>query len=105
MRRLAGATARAEYELDLTGLDWPHSEASIQRMLERQRFRTESRDVVIRIDPAGPDSGQTLFQPVGRMLLQALKAGHVSHCRPLALSEGAGFYVELPSRGEDQEDA
>jgi hypothetical protein len=67
-------------------------------MLERQRFRDASRSVVIRLDPAGPDSGETLFQPVGRQLVTAMKRGLVSRCSPLAPKDGAGFTVELPRR-------
>ena len=71
---------------------------AIERMLERQRFREAPRTVVIRIDPAGPDSGETLFQPVGRQLVAAMKRGLVSRCSPLAPKDGAGFTVELPGR-------
>jgi hypothetical protein len=67
--------------------------ASVERMLERSRFRP-SRSVIIRIDKAGPTSGETLFQPIGRQLVDALKTNLVSRCRPLP--EGsAGFWVEL----------
>lgn len=93
LRRITGIHDSAEYELDLQGLDRPHAEASIERMLERSRFRPP-RDVVIRIDKASPTSGETLFQPVGRQLVEAMKAGTVARCRPLP--EGsAGFWVEL----------
>ena len=93
LRRITGIHDSAEYELDLQGLDRLHAEASIERMLERSRFRPP-RDVVIRIDKASPTSGETLFQPVGRQLVEALKAGTVARCRPLP--EGsAGFWVEL----------
>ncbi|MBT5051365.1 MAG: hypothetical protein HOM58_22920 [Rhodospirillaceae bacterium] len=93
LRRITGIHDSAEYELDLQGLDWPHAEASIERMLERSRFRPP-RDVVIRIDPATATSGETLFQPVGRQLVDAIKAKTVARCRPLP--EGnAGFWVEL----------
>ena len=71
IRRLTGIHDAAEYELDLRGLDRAHGEASVQRMLERSRFRLP-RDVVIRIDKASPTSGATLFQPIGRMLVEAM---------------------------------
>ena len=82
LRRITGFHDSAEYELDLQGLDLVHAEASIERMLERSRFRPP-RTVVIRIDPASATSGETLFQPVGRQLVEAMKAGAVARCRPL----------------------
>ena len=104
LRRLISQDRTADYELDLTGLDELHAMASIERMIERQRFRGEAREVVIKLDPAGPDSGETLFQPVGRALLDYMKRGLVAVCRPLSPDVGAGFYVELPGRGEAAED-
>ena len=106
LRRITGLRDSAEYELDLCGLDRPHAMASVERMLERSRFRP-SRSVIIRIDKAGPTSGETLFQPIGRQLVDAMKANLVSRCRPLP--EGsAGFWVELignPNAAEiEQED-
>lgn len=100
LKRLIGRDGPADYELDLTGVDAGHARRAIQRMLERQRFRDEPRSVVIRLDPAGPDSGETLFQPVGRQLLAAMKRGLVLRCAPVAPDKGAGFTVELAGRGE-----
>jgi len=104
LRRISGRTGPADYELDLTGVDAEHARAAIERMLERQRFREGPRSVVIRLDPAGPDSGETLFQPVGRQLVAAMKRGLVSRCSPLAPKEGAGFTIELPGRGDGGDD-
>ncbi len=98
LRRLAGHGSPAEYELDLTGVDGEHARIAIERMLERQRFRGEPRSVVIRLDPAGPTSGETLFQPVGRQLLQAMKKGLIARCSPLSVKHGAGFTIELPGQ-------
>ena len=38
LTRFLDVNGEAEYELDLRGLDLPHSLASIDRMVERQRF-------------------------------------------------------------------
>jgi len=93
LRRITGLRDSAEYELDLCGLDRPHAEASVERMLERSRFRPP-RSVIVRIDKASATSGVTLFQPIGRQLVAAMKAQIVSRCRPLP--EGsAGFWIEL----------
>ena len=101
LRRLMRREATADYELDLTGVDGEHARLAIERMLERQRFRDEARSVVIRLDPAGPESGETLFQPVGRQLLAAMKQGLVVRCAPIAPEQRAGFTVELPGRTEE----
>jgi hypothetical protein len=104
IRRLTGFRGHAEYELDLTGLDLLHSKASIDRMLERSRFRAP-RSVVIRIDKAGPNTGETHFQPIGRMLVEALRAGTVLRCRPLP-EPGGGFWIRLkgnPSANETED--
>ena len=105
LRRLTGIHDFAEYELDLRGLDRIHGEASVQRMLERSRFRLP-RDVVIRVDRASPTSGATLFQPIGRLLVEAMKAGVVLRCNPLP-EAGAGFWVSLkgnPNASEEPDD-
>ena len=101
LRRLTGGSAQADYELDLSGLDQAHALASIERMIERQRFRDEPRQVVVRIDPPSPGQGETLFQPVGRALLAYMKRGLVNSCRPLTTAEG--FNVALPGRQASEE--
>lgn len=93
LRRLTGFHDTAEYELDLCGIDRAHGLASVERMLERSRFRPP-RTVIIRIDKPTPTSGATLFQPVGRRLVEAMKAGLVLRCNPLP-EAGAGFWVSL----------
>ncbi len=103
LRRISGRAGPADYELDLTGVDREHARVAILRMLERQRFREDARSVVIRIDPAGPGSGETLFQPVGRQLVDAMKRGLVSRCSPLAPKDGAGFVIELPGRVPEED--
>lgn len=92
LKRLIGYDDKAEYVLDLCGLDLAHATASIQRMLERSRFRA-SRSVIVRIDPAGPDTGETLFQPVGRLLLDQRRKGVLAKLSPLPLHAGCGYYV------------
>jgi hypothetical protein len=98
LRRLSGSGGPADCELDLRGVGPEEAGLAIARMLERQRFREAPRTVVIRLDPAGPESGETLFQPVGRQLVAAMKKGLVSRCSPIAPKDGAGFTVELPGR-------
>ena len=93
LRRLVGFRDSAEWELDLRGLDVPHAKASVARMIERSRFRPPRR-VVIRLDRPTAISGETPFRPVGRLLVEALRAGTVLRCTPLP-EAGGGFWVEL----------
>ena len=101
VRRLFSEDGWAEYELDLTGVDAQHAHTAISRMVERQRFREDPRSVILRIDPAQAGQGETLFQPVGRQLLELMKQGLILRCRPLPSADG--FFIEMPGRGEPAE--
>jgi hypothetical protein len=98
LRRLLGGSQDSEYELDLTGLDLAHSLASIDRMVERQRFRSEGRSVLVHLDPATATSGETLFQPIGQHLLALLRQKLIVKCRPRVGDKGSGFFLELPAK-------
>src|SRR3546814_13506494 len=97
LKRLLDRHGEADYELDLTGLDLAHSIASIDRMVERQRFRDVGRSVVVRIDPATPESGETLFGRLGRHLLDLKRRGLIAPLAPLDPSPGAGVNLPLPA--------
>jgi hypothetical protein len=97
LTRFLDVDGDAEYELDLRGLDLPHSLASIDRMVERQRFRSEPRSVRIGLEAASAESGATLFGPIGRYLVDLMKRGLIAKTRPLANIDGGGFRVELPA--------
>ena len=105
-RLIAGGSSDTDYELDLRGLDLPHSLGSINRMVERQRFRDSERSVYVRLDPAEGGASQTLFQPLGRHLLDFMRKGLVAHCRPDAEEGRLGFVVQMPAgknaKKEDQ---
>ena len=96
LTRLLESRLEADYELDLKGLDLPHSLASIDRMVERQRFRGEPRSVFVGLDPATAASGETLFQPLGRHLLDLMRRGLVAQCKPRVGEGVSGFLVVLP---------
>ena len=102
IRALVGDCADGEYTLDLRGVSANHAQTSITQMLER-RHLGDSTSVVIRIDPATATSGETLFLPVGRQLLDARKRGLVTRFHPLPEADGGGFYVELPERASTDE--
>ena len=103
IRALVGDQASADYELDLRGLSGAEARIAIERMLEDQGF-VEPTTVVIRIDPATPTSGETLFLPVGRQLLDARRRELVRRFTPLPEADGGGFHVELPGHPERSSD-
>ncbi len=96
IRDLVGDQDSADYELDLRGVSAADARIAIERMLEHRRF-VEAATVVIRIDPATPTSGETLFLPVGRQLLEARRRKLIRHFTPLPEGDGGGFHVELPA--------
>ena len=95
IRALVGDRANGEHTLDLRGVCLSHARLAISQMLER-RHSDGLTSVVIRIDPATATSGETLFLPIGRQLLEARKRGLVTRFQPLPEADGGGFYVELP---------
>jgi hypothetical protein len=103
LRKLTGHDETGEYELDLTGLDLAHAVASVERMVERSRFR-QPRTVVVRLDPPAEGGGETLFGPIGRFLVESMRAGHLTRCRPLS-EPGAGFWIALTGNPEAAEEA
>ena len=87
----------AEAILDLRGAPRPQAEASIKDMLERSRFAV-GKTVAIRLDPPPEGGGETLFQPVGRLLLEAKRRGWIERLHTLPAQDGLGFYVALAGR-------
>jgi len=99
LSRLFGSDAKADAEIDLRGLDLIPALERLGHGLAHLRVRT----VRVLIDPASPTSGETLFQPVGRYLLEARRDGDVLAMQPLQAKDGrgrplAGFLVHLPQR-------
>lgn len=97
---LFGSDAKAEAEIDLRGLELIPALEKLGHGLAHLEVRT----VRVLIDPASPTSGETLFQPVGRYLLEARRDGDVLAMSPLQAKESggkplAGFLVHLPHRG------
>ena len=97
--KLRGAlgVADADAVLDLRGASADRAAASLQDMLERSRF-AQGQAVAIRLDPPPQGGGETLFQPVGRALLEAKKRGWIDRLQTLPASDGLGFYVGLSGR-------
>ena len=97
IRGLVGDRASGEYTLDLQGVSLSHARTAISQILERWRS-DDPTSVVIRIDPATETSGETLFLPIGRQLLEARRRGLIARFHPLPEADGGGFYIELPGR-------
>ena len=88
----------AEAVLDLRGASPAQAEASIKDMLERSRFGA-GKTVAIRLDPPPEGGGETLFQPVGRLLLDAKRRGWIERLQTLPAADGLGFYLALAGNG------
>ncbi len=87
----------AEAVLDLRGASREQAAASIQDMLERSRF-AQAKAIAIRLDPPPEGGGETLFQPVGKALLEAKKRGWIDRLQTLPAQDGLGFYVVLAGK-------
>jgi hypothetical protein len=91
--------ADAESMLDLRGASHEQAAASIQDMLERSRF-AKAKTVAIRLSAPSEGGGETLFQPVGKALLEAKKRNWIERLQTLPGQDGLGFYVVLAGKPE-----
>ena len=96
--KLRGGLGRddAEAVIDLRGKVRLDAEAHLVALLEGRGGRPV-RSIAILIDPATPTSGETLFQPVGRLLLDGKRRGVVERLLPLPARDGLGFFVVFPA--------
>ncbi len=86
----------AEAVLDLRG-SREQAAALLQDMLERSRF-AHAKAIAIRLDPPPEGGGETLFQPIGKALLEAKKRGWIDRLQTLPARDGLGFYVALAGK-------
>lgn len=89
---LALQAGEAEAELDLRGLDADTALTRVAALLELPDAGG-ARRYCLRFDPARGDGTETLFQPLGRLLLQARREGRLTSCLPLP--DGAGYFIAL----------
>jgi len=83
----------ADADLDLRGLTVEEALAQVAGLLAAPRD-SGPRSYRLLFDPPSGDGRETLFQPLGRQLLAARRAGTLGSCLPLA--DGAGYYIVLP---------
>ncbi len=91
--------ADADVVLDLSQASAAQAHARIRDALAGA---APGRALAVRLAPPPEGGGETLFQPVGRQLLEARKAGLVDRLQTLPAGDGLGFYVVLAGpQGED----
>ncbi len=97
--KLRGAlgVADADAVLDLRDATREAAAVAIQDMLERSRFGG-AKTVAIRLSPPPEGGGETLFQPVGKALLEAKKRAWIDRLHTLPAHDGLGFYVALSGK-------
>ena len=87
----------ADAVLDLRRSGRDAAERSIREMLERSRFAA-GKSVAIQLSPPPEGGGETLFQPIGRLLLDGRKRGWIERLHTLPAEDGLGFYLQLAGR-------
>jgi hypothetical protein len=93
LRKLALTTDTAAASvLDLRGLGAAQALARLRAVIERAGPAGDARAYTAIFDPPAGDGSETLFLPVGRLLLAERRAGRVAKCVPLP--EGNGYYFE-----------
>lgn len=93
-RKLLHDGNAAEAEIDLRGLDRAEALDRLSRLVG-ERVAPGPTRFSVRIDPPVPGRGETMFQPVGRFLLDALRRERIARFAPLAEPPGGGFFVDL----------
>lgn len=99
--KLRGALGAVDADtvLDLREVSRELAAVALQDMLERSRFG-DAKTVAIRLSPPPEGGGETLFQPVGKALLEAKKRGWITRLHTLPAQDGLGFYVSLAGTPE-----
>lgn len=90
LQKIALQAGDADALLDLQGMPTEQAMQAVERLLLEP---TSARSLLIRFDGAGEDGRETLFQPLGRRLLQARREGRLSRCIPTP--DGAGYFISF----------
>lgn len=86
-------------QMDLRGCDGRIAERRIDALLGGPLAGPKLR-LLIRLDEPDGQGGQSLFQPLGRFLLDQQRRGRITGLRPVRLPGIIGFYIELPGTPE-----
>lgn len=99
-QKLGKGPTDADFELDLTGMDLAQAREALVLMLEQNQF-LPVRSILVRLDKPAEGGGETLFQPVGRMLLEARRHGLLSTLSLLPPEDGIGYRLESVGQPDD----
>ena len=92
-QKLGKGSKDADFVVDLAGMDLEQAREALVHMLEQNRF-LPARSIVVRLGKPVEGQGETLFQPVGRMLLEARRHGLLSTLSLLPPDDGIGYRLE-----------
>ena len=84
----------ADEVMDLRDATRESAAAALQDMLELSRSGA-AKTVAILLLPPPEGGGETLFQPIGKALLEAKKRGWIDRLQTLPAEDGLGFFVAL----------
>ena len=65
-----------------------------------RRIRQTTAPAAAAPNPPPEGGGETLFQPIGKALLEAKKRGWIDRLQTLPAQDGLGFYVVLAGKPE-----
>ena len=88
LAKIAFKAGDADALLDLQGIPAAEAMQAVEKLL---REPASAKSFLIRFDAAADDGRETLFQPLGRRLLQARRDGCLSRCLPA--TDGAGYFI------------
>ena len=94
LKNLASGTEIVDETVDLCGLAHATALAHVEQLIADA---PAGRSFHLRFSPPCGDGQQTLFQPLGRQLLAARRAGRLASCLPT--SNGAGYLIVIANPG------
>lgn len=80
----------ADALLDLRGMPAKEAMQAVETLLSEP---ISGKSLLIRFDGATDDGRETLFQPLGRRLLEARREGLLGRCLPTA--DGASYFISF----------
>lgn len=84
----------AEVKLDLTGQDEGPALEKLGHVLSYCE-KSGAASLYVSFAPVRPGEGQSLFQPVARVIAQAKHKGIVARAIPMISNDQAGIYVRM----------